>query len=1007
MKAVSRTGGWLPVVLALFAVTLAIPFFTAKSGDTRTFAFEVNLRATKPGNVQLYYDLGRSFNEADSSALAMAVGVEQVYRLPLPEGDYEALRFDPTTADGVIVLSSARIVDGRDRVILRFSPDQFRPVQQIASARRDGDRLRIEMVPGATDAITLIDGVSPFTLRRSLLDRERLPLLWILGAVTLVWVASQLAAARPAAAALGWARAHPRRAIALAAAAGVAWQMHPVIFDGRSLVSPDTGALLLYEGAPTLPDYQPQPVDVHGSDVGAMMWHHVPFAMIEHRSVFGDHLWPLWNRDNRCGLPLLGQGQSMLGDPLQWLAIATNGASWAWDAKFVIARWLFACGLGLAAWQLEAGLAAALLTALTSAFIGFFAFRYNHAAIFSVCYAPWILVAWSGLSRAAFRPRALWGWLALMLLASVMTLSSGTIKEAYMLLAGVHFTGALVLLWSAQPAALRGRKFAAAAAALGVFALVSAPLWIAFFVALGRSITTYDVPAATQLPIRLAIGFFDGLFYRQLRPAENHLDPSLNFLALLGVGWGLARWRASVRLPAWRALAVGALVPFSLAFTVVPAALIVQLPFIGHIVSVDNTFSCVLLIPVLGLAAFGWGQLLRDLRRASWAQGGPLFLAGLAALLALYFLMLAGSPKSGFFAGYAATLVVAVAVFPWLAARAFGAGQTAAGIAALAACAVLTLWQHGEYRHSPFDFYTLNPGQRVDLRPPSPALAFVRQHALEPARTLGLGQNFFPGYGELSGIETIYGVDPLESPYYDGLARAFGLDHVWDWTGSDAESAVGARLRARDMLNNRYYLATHNGPPRPLPGLWLLGRFDLDVYESPGVWPRAFFTDRAVACDSAAAFARAVQSGDGRPFAAVPGPTLARIDPAGRLRPGAAARTVIPARDYALDGNTTAFTVDAPGPGLVVLGETYYHRDFEARLDGRPVPYFRVNQAFKGIWVDAPGPHRVSFSYWPEYFTLALILGLAGLLLLAGASLWMLACGRRRPPASPAASPSG
>jgi len=384
------------------------------------------------------------------------------------------------------------------------------------------------------------------------------------------------------------------------------------------------------------------------------------------------------------------------------------------------------------------------------------------------------------------------------------------------------------------------------------------------------------------------------------------------------------------------------------------------------------------------LSAFGWSQLLRDIRRGAWIAGGPLFLAGLAVLLALYVSAARDYPKSGFFTGYAIALVIAVTVFPWLAARASAAGRWGAAASALAACAVLTLWQQGEYRQSPFEFYTVNPGQRVDLRPPSPALEFVRRRAAEPARTIGLGLNFFPGYGELSGIETIYGVDPLESRDYDALARALGLDHVWNWTGWDGEEAVAARLPGRDMLNNRFYLATHTGAPRALPGLRLLGQFDLDVYESPSAWPRAFFTDRVVPCDSAAEFAREVQSGDGRPFAAVSKSDFARI-----ILPQPS-RKVIPARDYALNTNTTAFTIDTPGPGIIVLTEAYYPNDFRALLDGHPVPYFRANYAFKGIAVDSPGTHRVSFSYWPEYFTLSLELGLAGLVLFIGATLWML-----------------
>ena len=992
MKKILDGSRLLPIAAALFALTVAIPFLTQKPEATGSYAFEITLHAAKAGVVQLYYDIGRDFNEGDSASLPLTAGAEKVYRFPLPFADYRGLRFDPNTTDGTVTLSSARIVSGSGRVLRTFPPDQFLPTQQIASAALEGNKLRIEIMPGSSDPITHIDGVAPFSLRQSWGYRLPALLIWSLGGAAFIWLIGRAATAAWTSSALAWARRRPRQAIILAATAGIAWQMHPVIFAGRSLVSPDNGpVVMLHEGAQTLPGYRSQPNNPHNSDVGAMMWHHVPFSIVEHSAVFRDHLWPLWNRYNRCGIPLLGQGQSMFGDPLHWITIAANGASWAWDMKFVIARWLFACGLGLAAWQLEAGLAGALLTALTSAFIGFFAFRYNHAAAISVCYSPLILVAGGGLSRCGSSRRALWGCLALLITASLMTMNSGTIKEAYMLIVGLHLAGVLVLLSSAQPWIDRLRKLGAAAAALGIFALLSAPLWLSFLVTLGRSVTlAYDTPRASQIPLGLLIGFFDDLFYRQLQPAEVHWNPSVNFLALLGLGWSLVRWRISLRNPAWRAVVLSASIPFGFVFGLVPASVIVKIPFVANIISIDNAFSCVLIVHVLVLAAFGWSQLLRDLGQPGWGRHAWRFLLGLAVLLALYFNSAKDHPKSGFFSGYAITLIIAVAAFPWLAARARAAGRTGAAAAAIAACVVLTLWRHGEYRHSPFDFYTVNPGQRADLRPPSPALDFVRQHAVEPARTLGLGQNFFPGYGELSEIETIYGVDPLESRAYYELARAFGLDHVWDWTGQDLESDVPSRLHARNMLNNRFYLATPNGPPRALPGLRLLERLDFDVYESPNAWPRAFFTDAVLPYDTPAQFAEAVQSGDGRPFAAVLRSTLAKLDSPRRLPPVTPSRAIIPARDYALDTNTTAFTVDATGPGVIVLSETYYHNDFEVLLDGHPARYFRANHAFKGIAVDSAGTHRVSFSYWPEHFTLALAMSLAGLGLFLGATVWML-----------------
>jgi hypothetical protein len=81
--------------------------------------------------------------------------------------------------------------------------------------------------------------------------------------------------------------------------------------------------------------------------VGAVMWGHYPYSVVESRAILHDQEWPLWNRFNSIGLTLLVQGQSMLGDPLNMGVLLVHAASWAWDIKYVLSKMLFALGLGL------------------------------------------------------------------------------------------------------------------------------------------------------------------------------------------------------------------------------------------------------------------------------------------------------------------------------------------------------------------------------------------------------------------------------------------------------------------------------------------------------------------------------------------------------------------------------------------------------------------------------------------------------------------------------------
>jgi hypothetical protein len=104
-------------------------------------------------------------------------------------------------------------------------------------------------------------------------------------------------------------------------------------------------------------------------------------------------------------------------------------------------------------------------------------------------------------------------------------------------------------------------------------------------------------------------------------------------------------------------------------------------------------------------------------------------------------------------------------------------------------------------------------------------------------------------------------------------------------------------------------------------------------------------------------------------------------------QPAFSARQIVPASQYRHSTNVTEFTVNAPGPGMIVLGEAFEEDNFRVTLNGAPVPYLRVNQAFKGIRVDHSGPFRLRFEYWPHLLGLSLWMSAAGALgmaLLAG-----------------------
>src|SRR5207244_4491940 len=94
-------------------------------------------------------------------------------------------------------------------------------------------------------------------------------------------------------------------------------------------------------------------------------------------------------------------------------------------------------------------------------------------------------------------------------------------------------------------------------------------------------------------------------------------------------------------------------------------------------------------------------------------------------------------------------------------------------------------------------------------------------------------------------------------------------------------------------------------------------------------------------------FAALIGASDGRPFAAIVPEKISGSPPA---TPAALdGRTIVKATNYRLTENSTTFTINAPVPGVAVLGNSFEPGNWRVTLDGRPADSFRVNHAFLGV----------------------------------------------------------
>jgi hypothetical protein len=302
---------WLAAAAA--ALVVVLPFQPQFRRDAGGFALEVSASSTQAGHIQIFFDPGAGFSEANSTLIPLrASAVPEVYRLALIQGDFTNFRLDPIDRDGTVVLQSVKVVDAEGATIRNLPLGDFHPNGEVQSLRLTPRGLEMVVPPGKYDPQLYLSTASPVALH---LSSRTTVLRWLrsaaegFGAILLgCWTLGRAPRFRGRMRRLGdWLRTHPVRAVLLAGVVGVTLSSYPLIFLGKSLVSPNVGTQLLYDEFPTLPGYSDsRMVDVRGSDVGAIMWQQVPYTAVQHRSIFWNFELPLWNRDNAGGTPLLG-----------------------------------------------------------------------------------------------------------------------------------------------------------------------------------------------------------------------------------------------------------------------------------------------------------------------------------------------------------------------------------------------------------------------------------------------------------------------------------------------------------------------------------------------------------------------------------------------------------------------------------------------------------------------------------------------------------------------------
>ena len=978
--------------LVLFPVFAFFFLQNLKHANTITFAIEMTSDAG--GQLELYHDVGSGFAmETRRHASLKSPETFTTYEFRIPAARYYGWRIDPGQTLGTTEVRRITIVRSDGRTTLEIPLTWIRILNDIQVLEVSSEAAIARATEPTSDPALVVTPPSPMDLTASARHTAlRLGLIVCLY-IGLIFVGVFLKVLIVRLARIGsipgpgWVHLssfndHPMRTIALVSVVASLLATYPVVLFGRSFVSPTFGTPMLYQLPPFLPGATDTALwNSQGSDVGAHMWQNLPYSFLQHRAVFEHGEAPLWNRFNAAGRPLLGQGLIQIHDPLQWIPVIAGGEAWAWDVKFVLARILFAVGIGFAALAMTNHLPGAMLVAFTAPFLTYFQYRFIHPAQFSIVYAPWIVLAWIGLGRGRLPSQKLLATLALTI-TTVFQLSAGTPKEGTITLLLAQLTGFLMAMSSQDT--FRHKLTCLTLAAMGglVAVLISAPHWLIFLdTLLGSSADYGGGPAAFTASIRQSIGLFFGIIGGSFDRADPQwIVPGLTPLVLVLFGWAAVRLRTLVREPAFAAAACSGIAGLLVAFGLLSSELLIQLPLINRIYHIDGTFVCASLTPLLLVAAFGARELLKSSQSKDLSINHLLAALTVVAFVVLVYAFDPSDARMYQLKKIALLLFLTVSwsSLVWLFLRASRPYRFPIGY--LGVCVLLAI--HLPYGlalpsgFSSLDRYLFQPGERTRLSAPSPALEQIRARMPEPYRVTGFEYILMPGVQDIYNLENISGPDPIFSTAYDELIKALGFHRVWVWNVVLRPSDFPAIVPALDMLGVRFLLFDRTTQlPATAPSHVHRAK-DLGFIERPTAWPRAFFSDKLRVYDNVDDLVQMIRETPDRPLAAIQRSDSEALK--GLKLNESATESIAQGHDYQLTPNTTLFRVKTPGPGVAVLMEAFWSDHHRVAVNGQAQRSVRINHAFIGIPIAAAGEYEIKVTYEPLHWRLVNILSAIG-----------------------------
>lgn len=126
--------------------------------EVNRLSFVVDLETSVSGDSQVFYNVGRGYNEEDSYVITVKRGNMQRLTFPiLSSKAIQSIRFDPINSPAVVRIKEAWVENKQGDIIKKFPLHNFRPIQQVEKVDTRDGTLVIHTEKNANDPILEIE----------------------------------------------------------------------------------------------------------------------------------------------------------------------------------------------------------------------------------------------------------------------------------------------------------------------------------------------------------------------------------------------------------------------------------------------------------------------------------------------------------------------------------------------------------------------------------------------------------------------------------------------------------------------------------------------------------------------------------------------------------------------------------------------------------------------------------------------------------------------------------